>query len=81
MTNFKKDDTLILPDGKIIEKGEIIKVSGERGVKFKFGSLTTNTVTGAQWVDCFEIFRGRVGALRSFKSDRIKRIPKRRIKK
>jgi uncharacterized protein YqgV (UPF0045/DUF77 family) len=68
-------------DGFIIEKGEIIKVKDEWGMKFKFDSLVTNTETGAQWVDCFEVYKQRTGCLRSFKLDRIKRIPKRRGKR
>jgi hypothetical protein len=47
-------------------------------MRFKFDSLVTNTETGAQWVDCFEVYKMRTGVLRSFKIDRIKRIPKKR---
>jgi hypothetical protein len=65
-------------DGFTIEKGEIVKVHDEWGMRFKFDSLVTNTETGAQWVDCFEVYKARTGVLRSFKIDRIKRIPKRR---
>jgi hypothetical protein len=65
-------------DGFTIEKGEIIKVHDEWGMRFKFDSLVTNTETGAQWVDCFEVYKARTGVLRSFSIDRIKRIPKRR---
>lgn len=65
--------------------GDLFKVSGEYGMKFKFGSLVTNKETGAQWVDCYEIYRGtnglQAGVLRSFKFDRIKRIPRKRVKK
>lgn len=81
MTQLVKEPQITLPDGKIIVKGELFKVSGEYGVKFKFESFTVNSVTGSEWVDCFEVFRGQAGAFRSFKSDRIKRIPKKRIKK
>jgi uncharacterized protein YqgV (UPF0045/DUF77 family) len=80
-TKFKRAPEITLEDGKIIYQGDIIKVRGEYGVKFKFQSLTTNVESGAQWVDCFEVFRGQVGAFRSFQSDRIKRIPKKRVKK
>lgn len=65
-------------DGWTIERGELIKVVGEYGTKFKFDSFVTNTLTGSQWVDCFEVFRGQVGVHRSFKVDRIKRIPRKR---
>jgi len=67
----------ITVDGFTIEKGEIIKVKDEWGMRFKFDSLVTNNETGAQWVDCFEVYKARTGVLRSFKLDRIKRIPKR----
>jgi hypothetical protein len=65
-------------DGFTIEKGDIIKVQDEWGMRFKFDSLVTNIETGAQWVDCFEVYKARTGVLRSFKIERIKRIPKRR---
>jgi len=65
----------------IIERGDLIKVTGEYGTKFKFESITTNPKNGATWVDCFETWRGRTGAYRSFSIDRIKRIPKRRPRK
>jgi hypothetical protein len=62
-------------NGFIINAGDTVKVEGEYGARFKIHGLTTNAKTGSQWVDCFEINRGQLGALRSFKSDRIKRIP------
>lgn len=65
-------------DNFLIVKGDIIKVRGEYGTKFKFHSLVTNNTTGSQWVDCFEIQKGAASAYRSFKIDRIKRIPTKR---
>lgn len=58
-----------------ISAGDIIKVYGERGSKFKFIGVTTNSRTGSQWVDCFEIINGISSVFRSFKQDRIKRVP------
>jgi len=81
MTQLQKEPKITLHDGKVISKGDIFKVSGEYGVRFRFDSLVTNSTTGAEWVDCFEMFRGHAGAFRSFKRDRIKRIPKKRAKK
>jgi hypothetical protein len=63
--------------GFSINAGDIVKVKGEYGVKFKFVGVTTNTLTGSTWVDCFEIFRGKAQQFRAFKQDRIKRIPQR----
>lgn len=68
-------------DNFIIERGDLIKIIGEYGTRFKFESITTNPKNGAVWVDCFETWRGRTGAFRSFTVDRVKRIPKRRTRK
>jgi hypothetical protein len=64
-------------DGFPIHAGDIVKVKGEYGVKFQFRGVTTNIHTGATWVDCFEIFRGKAQQFRAFKQDRIKRVPQR----
>ena len=64
-------------DGFPINRGDIIKVNGEWGIKFKFIGVTTNELTGASWVDCYELMRGVPSVFRSFKEDRVKRVPKR----
>jgi hypothetical protein len=76
-TKFSRQSVIEI-DGFEIEKGDLIKIRGEYGGRFKFDSLVTNTETGVQWIDCFEVFRGQVGCWRSFRVDKIKRIPKRR---
>ncbi|GEM_PF-3184665 len=63
-----------------IERGDLIKIQGEWGMRFKFDSVTTNTETGAQWVDCFEVYKQQAGCFRAFSLDRVKRIPKRRAR-
>lgn len=75
-TKFLKESS-ILVDGFEINKGDMIKVSGQYGGKFRFDSLTTNLETGAQWVDCFEVNNGIAFAFRSFFLKDIKRIPQR----
>ena len=63
----------------VISNGDLIKIQGEYGMKFKFHSITTNTDTGVTWVDCFEVHkRGAAGCFRSFRTDRVKRIPTKR---
>ena len=76
-TKFSREYSLEL-DGFTINRGDIVKIRGEHGVQFKFDSLVTNTLTGVQWIDCFEVHRGQTGTYRSFRVDKIKRIPKRR---
>lgn len=77
MVELSYEPVYITQDGFEINSGDLIKVHGEYGIRFKFKSLTTNTETNSQWVDCFEVFRGQVGAFRSFRTERIKRIPTR----
>lgn len=78
-TKFAREYSITV-DGFEIERGDLIKVRGEYGIRFKFDSLVTNMDTGVQWIDCFEIHRGQVGVWRSFRVDKLKRIPKRRPK-
>lgn len=65
-------------NGFTISRGDIIKVQGEHGAKFKFDSFVTNTISGAQWIDCFELINGTSSVFRSFRLDRLKRIPAKR---
>jgi hypothetical protein len=76
-TKFKRSYELQVGNRTIVS-GEIIKINGERGNRFKFSSLVTNLDTGAQWIDCFEINKNVVSAWRSFKTDKIKLIPVKR---
>ena len=73
---FHRESSLLL-DGFQISYGDMFKVRGEHGARFKFHSFVTNIETGAQWVDCFEVMTGMPSVYRSFKADRIKRIPNR----
>ena len=75
-SNFVTDPHMEV-NGFSINAGDIIKVRGEYGVSFKFIGITTNTLTGSTWVDCYEIFRGKAQQFRAFKADRIKRVPQR----
>lgn len=64
-------------NGFPVHAGETIKVNGQWGCKFKFVGVTTNTLTGATWVDCFEIIGTVPSVFRSFRLDQVRRIPKR----
>lgn len=77
MSNLTYESAYITKDGFEVKQGDLIKIQGEYGVKFKFHALTTNIDSNSQWIDCFEVFRGQVGAFRSFRPERLKRIPKR----
>ena len=67
-----------MPDGRVIEKDEIIKIKGEHGGRFKFHEHVTRKDSGIEWIDCFELHRGVLCGWRSFYPDRIKPLPKTR---
>ena len=71
---FTRESEIVVGSRTIVA-GDIIKIEGEHGGRFKFHSLVTNTETGVQWIDCFELQKNVVSGWRSFKSDRIKLIP------
>jgi len=60
---------------RTVVRGDTIKIDGEHGGRFKFHSLVTNTETGSEWIDCFELHKSVASGWRSFRSDRIKLIP------
>ena len=65
-------------EGHTISKGDIIKIHGQHGTKFKFDCIVKNTNNGVQWIDCFELYNGIIQSWRSFRPEMVKRIPKRR---
>jgi hypothetical protein len=76
-SKFHKEPMVVI-DGFEIVQGDIIKIQGEHGIKFKFSAFVTNTETGVQWVDCIELDRGALGGMRSFYVERVKRVPVKR---
>ena len=75
---FHREPSITLENGRVIESGELIKISGEHGGKFRFLEHVRNIENGAEWIDCFQIERGMVCGWRSFRPDRIKPLPKKR---
>jgi hypothetical protein len=78
---YSRNPFYTLPDGRTIEKDEIIKIDGEWGGRFKFQEHVVRKDTGVEWIDCFEIQKGILCGWRSFKPDRIKALPKKRNKR
>ena len=79
VTKFSREYALQVGNFTIVQ-GDIIKIEGEHGGKFKFHSLVTNTDNGKVWVDCFDVHKKSMGAYRSYSIDRVKRIPTKRGK-
>lgn len=70
-----------MPDGRVIEQNEIIKIDGEWGGKFRFKEHVVRKDTGIDWIDCFELDKGVTCGWRSFRTERIKPLPRKRVKK
>jgi len=77
VTKFQREYELKVGNFTIVP-GDIIKIEGEHGGKFKFASVVTNTENGLVWVDCFEVHKASIGTWRSFAPERVKRIPTKR---
>lgn len=75
---YIREPQYVLEGGRVIENGEIIKIYGEHGSKFRFLEHVINTENGAEWVDCFQLQNGLNAGWRSFRPDRIKPLPKKR---
>ena len=73
---YSTTDHYVMPNGRIIEQGEIIKIQGIWGSKFKFHNYVVRTDTGIDWIDCFQLVGDQVSVWRSFRTDRIKPISK-----
>jgi hypothetical protein len=76
-TKFHREYELQVGNFTIVP-GDIIKIEGEHGGKFKFASVVTNTENGLVWVDCFEVYKTSIGTWRSFAPERVRRIPTKR---
>lgn len=76
---YHREPTFTTPEGKTIESGEIIKIKGIWGTKFKFIEYVQRTDDGSkEWIDCYELEKGQLCGHRSFTTDRIKTLPKKR---
>ena len=78
---YHREPTYTLEGGRVIESGEVIKIKGIWGTKFKFKEYVRRTDTGVDWIDCFELEKGQLCGHRSFRTDRIKPLPKKRRKR
>ena len=78
---FVREDSFVTKDEKIVTSGDIIKIKGIWGSKFRFHKFVTNPNTGVSWIDCVELERGISCGMRSFYPERVKIIPKKRGKR
>jgi hypothetical protein len=75
---FHREPRYVMETGRVIENGEIVKIHGEHGSRFRFLEHVVNKENGIEWIDCFEMRQGIVSGWRSFRCERIKPLPKKR---
>jgi hypothetical protein len=78
---YSRSEDYVLESGRIISRGEVIKIEGVWGVKFKFKEHVVRTDSGKEWIDCYELEKGVTCGLRSFYPERVKPLSKKRTKK
>jgi hypothetical protein len=79
---FINTDYYEIPESsRVIQKDEIIKISGEHGKKFKFKEHVKRSDTNVEWINCIQIEKGLSAGWRSFRPDRIKPLPRSRKQK
>lgn len=79
---YHREPTFTTPEGRVVEEGDIIKIKGIWGTKFRFKEHVRRTDdTSKEWIDCFELDRGQLCGYRSFTPDRVKPMPKKRKKR
>jgi hypothetical protein len=78
---FVRETTFITEEGKTVNQGDIIKIKGVWGTKFKFQHHVTNPKNNKTWIDCIELEKGVGCGMRSFYAERVKAMPKKRGKR
>lgn len=78
---YYREQSITIDGGRVIQKGEVIKIKGINATKFVFKEHVRRTDSGIEWIDCFELDKGVSCGQRSFRTDRIKPLPKAKKKR
>jgi hypothetical protein len=65
-------------NNRVIKRGEVIKIKGEKGSLYSFWGVTTNPDNGIQWVDCFYLRKSQLSGQYSYSTDRVVPMPRKR---
>lgn len=61
-----------LPNGKRINKDDIVRIDGQKGIRFMFLEHVVNPNNGKEWITVHEIYKGAVGMFCSFRPNAIR---------
>lgn len=78
---FIRTPEMVTESGKTVVQGDIIKIIGVWGTKFRFYNHVTNPNNNVSWIDCVELEKGVGCGMRSFYPERVKALPKKRGKR
>lgn len=78
---FVREQSFVTEEGKTVNQGDIVKIRGVWGTKFRFHQYVTNPDINKSWVDCVQLEKGVGCGMRSFYPDRVKVVPKKRGKR
>jgi hypothetical protein len=78
---FIRETSFVTEEGKTVTQGDLIKIKGIWGTKFRFHQYVTNPKISRSWIDCIELEKGVGCGVRSFYPDRVKVMPKKRGKR
>ena len=77
---FVREASFVTEEGKTVTQGDIIKIKGIWGTKFRFQQHVTNPDINRSWIDCVQLEKGVGCGMRSFYPERVKVMPKKRGK-
>lgn len=78
---FIRETSFVTEEGKTVAQGDIIKIKGIWGTKFRFHQFVTNPKINTSWIDCVQLEKGVGCGMRSFYPERVKVLPKKRGKR
>lgn len=67
-----------LPNGKRINKDDIVRIDGQTGVRFVFLEHVVNPDNGKEWITVNEIHKGATGKFCSFRPESIRLLSDRK---
>jgi len=77
---FVRETSFVTEEGKAVTQGDVIKIKGIWGTKFRFQQYVTNPDINRSWIDCVQLEKGVGCGMRSFYPERVKVMPKKRGK-
>lgn len=76
--NWIRSSFYVLSNGKRIDKDDIIRIDGQKGLRFMFLEHVVNPDNEKEWITVHEIHKGALGMYRSFRPESIRSMSPRK---